>query len=59
MNSFTSQELPQHWMWSQLNEICEAIRGVTFDASEAQDSEYSKSIACLTTSACQHPPYLW
>jgi type I restriction enzyme, S subunit len=53
VNSFTRQELPQDWVWTQLNYICEAVHGVTFDADEVRDSDFGASIACLTTASIQ------
>lgn len=45
--------LPNGWRWGRLSEVCDAVRGVTFQSSEATTVPFERSIACLTTSAVQ------
>jgi type I restriction enzyme, S subunit len=45
--------LPKYWRWGRLVEVCDAIRGITFQSGEAKSVPFEKSIACLTTSGVQ------
>lgn len=48
--------LPRGWKWVSLGEVCDAIRGVTFKASEATDRLIEGFVGCVTTSAVQTVP---
>ena len=45
--------LPKSWRWRRLDDVGEAIRGITFSAGEASSAPFFNSIACLTTSGVQ------
>jgi len=45
--------LPENWQLTTLEQICNSIRGVTFNSSEASLTVSNDNIACLTTSAVQ------
>jgi type I restriction enzyme S subunit len=46
-------KLPDGWQLVRLAEVCEPIRGVTFQSSEAKYDAFEGSIPCLTTSSIQ------
>src|SRR5438093_425767 len=40
-------QLPDGWRWVKLDEVCEFVRGVTFDKSDATTSERSETLPIL------------
>jgi type I restriction enzyme, S subunit len=46
--------LPSTWEWTQLGEVVEVIRGITFPASEKTREPAQNRIACLRTTNVQH-----
>jgi type I restriction enzyme, S subunit len=46
--------LPSTWEWTQLGEVVEVIRGITFPASEKTREPAPNRIACLRTTNVQH-----
>jgi type I restriction enzyme S subunit len=53
MSSLLKSKLPQNWQWVKLENICEAVRGITFSSGDSKEDEFNGSIACLTTSGVQ------
>ena len=46
-------DLPEGWVLTRLEHLCEALRGVTFSSNEANSNPAPNLLSCLTTSAIQ------